>query len=131
MRNFASVAVALLMLAVAVPLASGAGAPTYRVVFSGNATEHHVDVQRYVQDTGACNARESIDETAQLGWSTTFSGLTANRGGRPVVAPRPIASMVGGRHVKDACGLALDAAPADWLGESTCDDPLQAIAAPT
>jgi hypothetical protein len=126
-RVAATTSLALLALAAAAA-AFAAKAPTYHVAFTGSGTQHHVDIQRYIEDSGACNARENVDQTATFSWSGAWTGLTTARAGAAAGAPTTAGSTVAGGDVKDACGLALDAAPADWPAQSSCNDALQVIA---
>ncbi len=107
-------------------LASAATAPTYSITFAGAGTEHHVDQQQNIQDSGACNSAEHIDVTAAVSWSASWAGFTPTARslrGRPA---QIAGSHFTGTHVKDACGLPLDQAPDGWVMQETCDSDLVA-----
>ena len=110
---------ALLALLVAAS-ASAKSAPTYSVTFAGTGSEHQLDQQQNVQDSGLCDSGETVDVTATLTWKTTFTSVRATSRA-PFSAPGSIAgSQFTGTHVKDACGLPLDQAPAGWVSQATC-----------
>lgn len=110
--------------------ALAAPAPTYTVSFEGSGTEHQVDHKQNIQDNGVCDSAEHVDVTATMAWSTSWPGLRA-AGRSELAAPTRIdGSRVEGSHVKDACGLPLDQAPADWVAQSSCSGALVAAGSP-
>lgn len=117
MRVLVPAVVAVLLAAAS---ASAKSAPTYSITFTGSGTEHQLDQQQNVQDSGLCDSAENVDVTAELTWRTTFAGVRASSR-LPFSAPASIAgSKFAGTHVKDACGLPLDQAPAGWVSQASC-----------
>src|ERR1044071_4643732 len=104
---------AVLALLVAASASAKAG-PSYSITFTGTGTEHQLDQQQNIQDSGFCDSGENVDVTATLTWKTTFTGVRATSR-LPFSAPASIAgSKFVGTHDKNACGLPLDQAPAGW-----------------
>jgi hypothetical protein len=111
--------------------ATAASTPSYTITFTGTATEHHLDTQQNIQDSGLCDSAEHVDVTATIAWSTSFPGFrTASRSALAQPA-QPTGSQVSGSDVKDACGLPLDQAPPGWLASSTCSSPLISSGSPS
>jgi hypothetical protein len=128
MRLLALIAAVLCLGAAA---AAAATSPSYTVTFTGTATEHHVDTQQNIQDSGLCDSAEHVDVTATIAWSTSFPGFrTASRSALAQPA-QTRSSQVAGSDVKDACGLPLDQAPPGWLASSTCSSPLDSAGSPS
>ena len=110
---------ALLALLVAASASAKPG-PSYSVTFTGTGTEHQLDQQQNIQDSGLCDSGENVDVTATLMWTTTFAGVRSSSR-LPFSAPGSIAgSKFTGTHDKDACGLPLDQAPAGWVSHASC-----------
>ena len=63
--------------ALAASSASAAAPPTYSVSFTGNGSEHQLDHQQNIQDSGVCDSAEHLDVTASLAWTATWPGLKA------------------------------------------------------
>ena len=100
--------------------ASAKPGPTYSITFTGSGTEHQLDQQRNIQDSGLCDSGETVDVSATLAWKATFTSVRA-ASRAPFSAPGSIAgSQFDGTHVKDACGLPLDQAPAGWVSQASC-----------
>jgi hypothetical protein len=110
--------------------ASAATAPTYSVTFVGSGVEHHIDNQQNIQDDGSCNSAEHVDVTATVAWSAAWLGFTSTARNVQERPAQIAGSRVTGTHVKDACGLPLDAAPDGWLLQQSCDDALVAAGSP-
>jgi hypothetical protein len=110
--------------------AFAASPPTYTIVFTGTGTEHHVDEQQNIQDSGLCDSAEHVDVTAGLSWQTAWAGFRP--AARTALAqPASIAgATVSGTHVKDACGLPLDEAPEGWVSQGSCSSPLVSAGSP-
>jgi hypothetical protein len=121
---------ALLAALVCAASSSAATSPTYTVSFTGSGVEHQLDNLENIQDSGACDSAQHIDVVANMAWSTSWSGFRAN--GRIGVGQQPQidGSTVQGRDVKDACGLDLSLAPAGWVSQKSCSNPLVVSAAP-
>src|SRR6476620_7098286 len=104
--------------------ASAAAPPTYSVSFSGSGSEHQLDHQQNIQDSGVCDSAEHLDITASLAWTATWAGLRAT--GKVVgTGPSRIdGSTVAGSDGTDACGFDLSLAPPGWVGQRTCSDAL-------
>lgn len=110
--------------------ALAAGPPTYTIAFTGAGTEHHVDTQQNIQDSGLCDSAEHVDVTATLAWSATWPGFKVG-GGSALAGPARIdSSRIVGTHVKDACGLPLDQAPDGWVTQNACDASLVVAGSP-
>jgi len=110
--------------------AAAAATPTYSITFTGTGTEHQLDNQQNIQDSGLCDSAEHVDVTASLLWTASWNGLKATgRGGAPA-GSRIDGSTVNGTNVKDACGLDLSQAPPGWISQSTCAASLIVSAAP-
>jgi hypothetical protein len=110
--------------------ATAATAPSYTVTFAGTAVEHQLDNLQNIQDSGLCDSAEHVDVTADLAWSTAWTGLRT-RGGAPLAQqPRTDGSTVHGNDVKDACGLDLGLAPPGWVAQSSCSASLVLSASP-
>jgi hypothetical protein len=126
-------ALALLVLAVAVLAgqAAAARAPVYVIAFSGSGTEHQLDNQQNIQDSGACDSAEHVDVTAALSWSTSWTPVKAGAKSALATPTKTDGSMLTGSHVKDACGLPLDQAPDGWVSQASCNAPLATSASPT
>ena len=125
--------IALWLLAATCALAAPAAAaapPTYSVSFTGSGTEHQLDHQQNIQDSGLCDSAEHLEVTATLGWSATWPGLKSNGRVGGAGASRIDGSRVAGSDVKDACGLDLSLAPPGWVSQRTCADALAVSAAP-
>jgi hypothetical protein len=124
---------ALPVLAAALLAGQAAAAPTpvYVIAFSGSGTEHQVDHQQNIQDSGACDSAEHVDVTAALSWSTSWTSVKT--GGKSALATpaKTDGSLLTGSHVKDACGLPLDQAPAGWVSQASCNAPLAVSSSPT
>ena len=124
----------VLVLAVAALLAAASAsaktAPTYSLVFTGSGTEHQLDQQQNIQDSGLCDSAEHVDVTATLAWRTAWSGFRPAAGtARP--GPASIAgSRFAGTHVKDACGLPLEQAPSGWVAQAACASDLVPAGSP-
>ena len=112
------------VVAVSASLASAATAPTYSITFTGAGTEHHVNQQQNIQDSGACNSAEHVDVTAAVSWSASWVGFTPTARSLRERAAQIAGSHFTGTHVKDACGLPLDQAPDGWVMQETCDSDL-------
>jgi hypothetical protein len=104
--------------------ASAAAPPTYSVSFTGNGSEHQLDQQRNIQDSGVCDSAEHVDVTASLAWATTWTGLKSTGKGIGQASSRVDGAKVTGSDVKDACGFDLSQAPPGWVGQKTCADAL-------
>jgi hypothetical protein len=125
-----SLALLVAAAAVGASIASAGATPTYSITFTGGGSEHHVDEQQNIQDDGTCNSAEHVDVTATVAWSASWVGF--NTAAKNVLRrPAQIGgSRLAGSHVKDACGLPLDQAPAGWVMQETCDDSLVAAGSP-
>ena len=121
MRIFLSLVAAVGALAAS---ASAAAPPTYSVSFTGNGSEHQLDQQRNIQDSGVCDSAEHVDVTASLAWATTWTGLKSTGKGIGQARSRVDGAKVTGSDVKDACGFDLSQAPPGWVGQKTCADAL-------
>src|SRR5436305_3344742 len=108
------------VLAAASAAALATPAPTYTIVFAGAGTEHHVDTQQNIQDSGLCDSAEHVDVTASLAWSTAWPAFRAASTSLLAQQARIAGSEISGSDVKDACGLPPDQAPEGWVGQSTC-----------
>ena len=129
MRVLTLIAGSLILLAAAT--ANAATAPSYTITFTGTGTEHHLDTQQNIQDSGLCDSAEHIDVTATIAWSTTFPGFrTASRSALAQPA-QTTGSQVTGSDVKDACGLPLEQAPPGWIATTTCSSPLVSAGSPS
>ena len=116
---------------VAAASASARSAPTYSVTFVGTGSEHQLDQQQNVQDSGLCDSGETVDVTATLTWKATFTSVRSSARA-PFSAPGSIAgSRFTGTHVKDACGLALDQAPPGWVSQASCSADLVSAGPPS
>jgi len=127
------VRIALSLLAAAGALAASASAaapPVYSVAFVGSGTEHQLDEQRNIQDSGVCDSAEHLDTTASVAWTATWGGMRASGKGIGPVASRVDGATVAGSDVKDACGFDLSLAPPGWVGQRTCADALAVSAVP-
>src|SRR4051794_20040048 len=111
--------------------ATAATTPSYTVTFAGSGVEHQLDNLQNIQDSGLCDSAEHVDVTANLAWSTAWTGLRT--GGRAPLAQQPLTdgSIVQGSDVKDACGLDLSLAPPGWVAQATCSASLAVSASPT
>jgi hypothetical protein len=118
-------------LCLGVGAASAASAPSYMITFTGSGTEHQLDMQQNIQDSGLCDSAEHVDVTATLSWSTSFPGFRAALRSALAQPARTSTSQVAGSDVKDACGLPLDEAPPGWLASSTCSSPLVSSGSPS
>jgi hypothetical protein len=110
--------------------ASAAAPPIYSVAFTGSGSEHQLDHQQNIQDSGVCDSAEHLDITASLSWTATWPGLKATGKGIRTGPSRIDGSSVAGSDVKDACGFDLSLAPPGWVGQRTCADTLAVSAAP-
>jgi hypothetical protein len=110
--------------------ASAAAPPTYSVAFTGNGSEHQLDHQQNIQDSGVCDSAEHLDVTASLAWTASWHGLKATGKGIGAGPSRIDGSQVAGSDVKDACGFDLSLAPPGWVGQRTCAEALAVSAAP-
>src|SRR6476661_10753903 len=100
----------LALAAVLATAAIAAPAPSYTVTFSGSGSEHQLDHQRNIQDSGVCDSAEHVDVSATVTWSASWNAFRLGK--RPVAGPSKIdGSSVQGSDVKDACGLDLSQAP--------------------
>ena len=117
--------------ALAASSASAAAPPTYSVSFTGNGSEHQLDHQQNIQDSGACDSAEHLDVTASLAWTATWPGLKATGRGIGSGASRSEGSQVAGSDVKDACGFDLSLAPPGWVSQRSCADALAVSAEPS
>ena len=126
-------ALALLVLATALLAgrAAAAPAPVYVIAFSGSGTEHQVDNQQNIQDSGACDSAEHMDVTATLNWSTSWSSVKTGAKSALATPTKTDGSVFTGSHVKDACGLPLDQAPVGWVSQASCNAPLATSSSPT
>jgi hypothetical protein len=125
-----SIALLVVLAAVAASLATAATVPIYTVSFTGTGSEHQIDDQQNIYDDGTCNAAEHVDVTATLSWSTSWPGFkTAARTflARPALIT---GSAINGTHVKDACGLPLTDAPPGWVSQESCSAALVAAGSP-
>jgi len=104
--------------------------PVYTISFTGSGSEHHVDEQQNIQDSGACNSAEHVDVAATFAWSAVWTGFRPGAPAPPGRRWQTAGSTVQGSDVKDACGLPLDQAPPDWLSQKSCHDELAVSAAP-
>jgi hypothetical protein len=132
-RVVVSLAVLVLTLALAASAAASAsrasaGTPSIRVVFTGTASGHFDDVERWVLlSSGECYLRRMRDQKTSLTWSMAFSG------GRTLAAAsaQAVTGSVAGTEVKDSCDDVAEElppdAPDDWLQTLTCNDKLNAI----
>ena len=121
---------AVASLAAAATAAAGPAA-TYTVMFLGNGTERHVDNQQNIQDDGTCDSAEHVDVTATLSWSAAWRGFrAAGRSELSAAAGSVAGSQIAGSHVKDACGLPLEAAPLGWAMQESCNASLVAAGTP-
>jgi hypothetical protein len=119
----------VLLVGAALALGASSGKrPTYRIEFVGSGTQHRVDVQSYVLDDGSCNARQSIDQTANFLWTSSWSGFTMRAPGEPAGEPGVAGSTIQGTDVKDACGQPPETAPPDWIASSSCNEDLTTAA---
>jgi hypothetical protein len=111
--------------------AAAAPSPVYEIAFAGSGTEHQVDNQQNIQDSGACDSAEHVDVTAALRWSTSWTSVKT--GGKSALATPTTTdgSQLTGTHVKDACGLPLDQAPDGWVSQASCSAPLETSSSPT
>lgn len=128
MRVIALIAAALILSTAA---AAAASTPSYTITFTGTATEHHLDTQQNIQDSGLCDSAEHVDVTATISWATTFPAFRAGSRSAFARPAQPTGSQVNGSDVKDACGLPLDQAPPGWLASSTCSSPLVSSGSPS
>jgi hypothetical protein len=110
--------------------ASAAAPRTYSVAFTGNGSEHQLDHQQNIQDSGVCDSAEHLDVTASLAWTASWPGLKATGKGIGTGPSRIDGSQVAGSDIKDACGFDLSLAPPGWVGQRTCADALTVSAAP-
>ena len=110
--------------------ASAAAPPSYSVAFTGSGSEHQLDHQQNIQDSGVCDSAEHVDITASLAWTATWPGLKATGKGIGTARSRIDGSQAAGSDVKDACGFDLSVAPPGWVGQRTCADALTVSAAP-
>lgn len=110
--------------------ASAATSPTYTVSFTGTGVEHQFDNLENIQDSGACDSAEHIDVVASMAWATSWSGFRSNGKVGAGQQPRIDGSTVQGTDVKDACGLDLSLAPAGWVSQKSCSNPLLVSSAP-
>jgi hypothetical protein len=110
--------------------ASAAAPPTYSVSFTGSGTEHQLDHQQNIQDSGVCDSAEHLDIVASLAWTATWTGLKGTGKGVRSGGSRIDGAKVTGSDVKDACGFDLSLAPPGWVGQRTCADALAVSAAP-
>ena len=111
--------------------ASAAAPPTYSISFSGNGSEHQLDHQQNIQDSGVCDSAEHLDVTASLAWTATWPGLKATGKGIGSGSSRIEGSTVAGSDVKDACGFDLSLAPPGWVGQRSCSYALAISASPS
>jgi hypothetical protein len=120
----AAAASIVLLIALLAGQAGAAPAPAYVVTFSGTGSEHQLDQKQNIQDDGTCDSAEHVDVTAGLAWTASWPALRA--GARTALGntSRIDGSTLTGSHVKDACGLPLDRAPAGWVSEASCDTTL-------
>src|SRR3954468_10365192 len=127
------VALALLVLAFAVLAgqAAAAPAPVYVIAFSGTGTEHQVDNQQNIQDSGACDSAEHMDVTAALSWTTSWTSVKMGAKSALATPTKTDGSLFTGSHVKDACGLPLAQAPDGWVSQASCSAPLAVSSSPT
>ena len=113
----------LALAAVLATAAIAAPAPSYTVTFSGSGTEHQLDHQKNIQDSGVCDSAEHVDVNAAVTWSASWNAFRLGK--RPAGGPSTIdGSTVQGSDVKDACGLDLSQAPAGWVAQTSCSSPL-------
>jgi hypothetical protein len=110
--------------------ALAAAPPTYTIAFTGGGTEWHVDTQQNIQDSGLCDSAEHVDVTATLAWSATWVGFRLGVKSRLADSARIDGSGIVGTHVKDACGLPLEQAPAGWVTQNACDASLVVAGSP-
>ena len=129
MRVLSLIAGALILWAAGT--ASAATAPSYTITFTGTATEHRLDTQQNIQDSGLCDSAEHVDVTATIAWSTIFPGFRPASRSAFAQPAQTSGSQVSGSDVKDACGLPLDQAPPGWVASSTCSSPLVSAGSPS
>lgn len=121
-----------LVAAGALAASAWAAAPaTYSVSFTGGGSEHQLDHQQNIQDSGICDSAEHIDVTASLAWTATWTGLKATGKGIGAGRSKVDGAKVAGSDVKDACGFDLSLAPPGWVGQKTCADALAVSAEPS
>lgn len=111
--------------------AFAASSPAYTVSFVGRGVEHQVDHQQNIQDSGICDSAEHVDVTGTLSWSTAWSAFRPGAGNPLGGSTRIGGSRAAGSHVKDACGLPLEQAPAGWASSQSCDTALVAAGPPS
>ena len=116
---------------VAAASASAGAAPSYTLTFAGTGVEHQVDQQQNIQDSGLCDSAEHVDVTASLAWRTTWTGFRSTAKSALAAASTIAGSTFAGSHVKDACGLPLDQAPAGWVAQATCSAELVPAGSPS
>jgi len=126
----AAFALLVLLAALLAGRAAAASAPVYVIAFSGSGTEHQVDNQQNIQDSGACDSAEHMDVTATLTWSTSWTSVKSGAKSALATPAKTTGSEFTGSHVKDACGLPLDQAPDGWVSQASCDVPLEVAASP-
>ena len=114
------VLILLLAALVAAATASARTGPAYTLTFTGAGVEHQLDQQQNIQDSGICDSGEQVDVTADLAWRATWTGFRATSRNALAAAPSIAGSKFSGTHVKDACGLPLEQAPAGWVAQATC-----------
>jgi hypothetical protein len=121
----------LLVLSAAIAVAAASGAavvtttPSIRVTFSGTAAGRFNDVERWVLlSSNECYLRRLRDQKTALSWNLSFSG------GRTLAAAgvATVKGAVSGTEVRDSCDDVAEElppdAPADWLHNLSCSDPL-------
>ena len=117
--------------AAAAPTVNLAPTPIYSLTFQGSGTEHQIDQKQNIQDDGTCDSAEHVDVIAAMAWSTTWLGFRTTTRSALASPTRVDGSRVAGAHVKDACGLPLDRAPAGWASQTSCDEALVTAGSPT
>jgi hypothetical protein len=118
----------VLTLALAVAASTGAAAgttPSVRVTFTGSATGHFRDAERWILlSSNECYLRRMRDQKTSVTWNVGFAGGRA----LSVLPAASVKGAVRGTEVKDSCDDVAEElppdAPADWLQSLTCDDPL-------
>src|ERR1700750_2598094 len=110
--------------------ATAAAAARYVDAFSGSGSEHQLDNQQNIQDSGACDSAEHMDVTAALTWSTSWTSVKTGSKSALATPTKTAGSQFTGSHVKDACGLPLDQAPDGWVSQASCSVPLAVTASP-
>jgi hypothetical protein len=121
-------ALVAIVVALALPAAAVAKG-TLDVSFTGAATGHLVDVQRWILlDENECYLRKSIDQSATLSWTLGWRVPLGGGVGTPVGAPS-VQGTLSGTEVGDLCGeeeTRPEDVPENWIHSLQCGDVLTA-----